>query len=87
MIFSSMLVDMTELRKQALQKEAMFTKQPSHQTMMVFCQLLLKLQIEIHTWVLIHPVMNSITLTPINLIHLCLLDITSTQITQIKFKY
>ena len=35
----------------------------------------LKLQLVIHTWVLIHPVMNFIISTPINLAHLCLLDI------------
>ena len=35
----------------------------------------LKLQLVIHTWVLIHPVMNFIISTPIILAHLCLLDI------------
>ena len=34
-----------------------------------------KLQLVIHTWVLIHPVMNFIISIPINLAHLCLLDI------------
>ena len=35
----------------------------------------LKPQLVIDTWVLIHPVMNFIISTPINLAHLCLLDI------------
>ena len=35
----------------------------------------LKLQLVIHTWVLIHPVMNFTILTQINLAHLCLPDI------------
>ena len=35
----------------------------------------LRLKIEIQTWVLMHPVMNFIILTPINLAHLYLLDI------------
>ena len=37
----------------------------------------LTLQLVIHTWVLIHPVRNFTILTPINLSHLCLLDINS----------
>ena len=35
----------------------------------------LKIQLVIHTWVLIHPVMNFIISMPINLAHLCMLDI------------
>ena len=67
---------MTEPRKQTLPKEVIFTKQPSHQTMMILSvNYHLRLLIEIHTWVLIHLVMNSIALTPINLAHLCLLNI------------
>ena len=66
---------MTEPRKQTLQKEVIFTEQPSHQKLMnLLVTYHLRLQIEIHTWVLIHPVMNCITLMPINLAHLCLLD-------------
>ena len=37
----------------------------------------LKLQLVIHTWVLIHKVRNFTILTPINLAQLCLLDINS----------
>ena len=37
----------------------------------------LRLQIGIHTYILIHPVMNFIPSIPINLVHLCLLDINS----------
>ena len=47
MIFSSMLVQgMTEPRKKPLQKEVIFTEQPSHQTMMnLLVNYHLKLQI------------------------------------------
>ena len=66
---------MTERRKQTLQNEVIFTKQASHETMMILSvNHHLRLLIEIHTWVLTHPVMNFIILTPINLAHLCLLD-------------
>ena len=79
---------MTEPRKQTLQKQVIFIKQPSHQTMLILLvNYHLKLHIVSHTWVLIDPVMNSITSTQINLAHLCLLNIRSTQITQIKSKY
>ena len=37
----------------------------------------LRLQMWICIWVLIHQVMNSIQSIPINLVHLCLLDINS----------
>ena len=63
-------------KKQMLQKEVISTKQPSHKSMIILSnRYCLKLQLVIHTWALIHPVMNFIISTPINLAHLCLLDI------------
>ena len=71
--------DMIGQRNQMLQKEVISTKQPSHKAMIiVLIRYHLKLQFVIHTWVLIHPVMNFIISTPINLAHLCLLDINFT---------
>ena len=67
---------MIEPRKQTLQKEVISTKQPSHHMMMILSvNFHLKLQLVIHTWVLIHPVMNFTILTQINLAHICLPDI------------
>ena len=70
------VLDMIEQRKQMLQNEVISTKQPSHKAITIlsitYC---LKLQLVIHTWVLIYPVMNFIISTPINLAHLCLLGI------------
>ena len=68
--------DMIEQRKQMLQKEVKSTKQPSHKAMIIVSiRSPLKLQLVIHTWVLIRPVMNFIISTSINLAHLCLLHI------------
>ena len=68
--------DMIKQRKQMSQKEVISTKQPSHKAMIILSiRYRLKLQLVIHTSVLIHPVMNFIISTPINLAHLCLLDI------------
>ena len=68
--------DMIEQRKQMLQKEVISIKQPSHKAMIIISiRYHLKLQLVIHIWVLIHPVMNFIISTPINLAHLSLLDI------------
>ena len=51
--------DMIEQRKRMLQKEVISTKQPSHKAMIIVSiRYHLKLQLVIHTWVLIHPVMN-----------------------------
>ena len=70
------VLDMIKQRKQMLQKEVISTKQPSHKAMIILSiRSRLKLQLVIHTWVLIHPVMNFIISIPINLAHLCLLDI------------
>ena len=63
-------------KKANVPKEVISTKQPSHKAMIILSmRYCLKLQLVIHTWVLIHPVMNFIISTPINLAHLCLLDI------------
>ena len=63
-------------KKANVAKEVISTKQPSHKPMIILSiRSRLKLQLVIHTWVLIHPVMNFIISTPINLAHLCLLDI------------
>ena len=68
--------DMIGQRKQMLQNEVISSKQPSHKAMIILSiRYHLKLQLMIHTWVLIHPVMNFIISPPINLAHLCLLDI------------
>ena len=77
MIFSLMHVSyMIEQRKQMLQKEVISTKQHSHQTIMnLSVNYCLKIQLVIHTWVLIHLVINFTTSTQINLAHLCLQDI------------
>ena len=70
------VLDMIEQRKQMLQKEVISTKQPSHKAIIILSiTYSLKLQLMIYTWVLIHPVMNFIISTPINLAHLCLLGI------------
>ena len=70
------VLDMIEPRKQMLQKEVISTKQPSHKPMInLSVKYHLKLQLVIHTWVLIHPVMNFIISTQINLAHLFLPDI------------
>ena len=67
---------MPEQRKQILQREVISTKQPSHKAMIISSvKYHLKLQLVIHTWVLIHPVMNFIISTQINLAHLSLPDI------------
>ena len=67
---------MIEPRKQLLQNEVISTKQPSHKAMIILSvKYHLKLQLVIHTWVLIHPVMNLIISTQINLAHLFLPDI------------
>ena len=69
------VLDMIEPRKQMLQKEVISIKQPSQHTMMILLvSSYLKLQLVIHTWVLIHPVMNLTILTQINLAHLSLPD-------------
>ena len=79
MIFLLMHVsDMTEQRRQTLPRGVIFTKQPSDPTTMVLLiSYRLRLQIGIHTWVLIHQVMNFMQSIPINLVNLCLLDISS----------
>ena len=70
------VLDMIEPRKQMLQKEVISTKQPSHKAMIIVSvKYHLKLQLVIHTWVLIYPVMNFIISTQINLAHLFLPDI------------
>ena len=62
---------MIEQRKQMLQKEVISTKQPSNKAMIISSiRYHLKLQLVIHTWVMIHPVMNFIISTPTNLAHL-----------------
>ena len=70
------VLDMIEARKLLMQKEVISTKQPSHKAMTIlsvnYC---LKLQLVIHSWVLIHPVINFIISTQINLAHLFLPDI------------
>ena len=67
------VLDMIEPRKQMLQNEVISTKQPSHKAMIILSvKYRLKLQLVIHTWVLIHPVMNFIISTKINLAHLLL---------------
>ena len=64
------VLDMIEQRKQMLQKEVISTKQPSHKAMIILSiTYRLKIQLVIHTWVLIHPVMNFIISIPINLAH------------------
>ena len=69
---------MIEPRKKMLQKEVISIKQPSQHTMMILLvNYSLKLEIVIHTWVSIHPVMNFTILTQINLAHLSLPDINS----------
>ena len=70
------VLDMIEPRKQMLQNEVISTKQPSHKAMIILSvKHRLKLQLVIHTWVLIHAVMNYIISTQINLAHLFLPDI------------
>ena len=67
---------MIEPRKQMLQNEVISIKQPSQHMMMILSiKSHLKLQLVIHTWVLIDPVMNFTILTQINLAHLSLPDI------------
>ena len=66
---------MIEPREQMLQKEVISIKQPSQHTMMILLvNYHLKLQLVIHTWVFVHPVMNFTILTQINLPHLSLPD-------------
>ena len=70
------VLDMIEPRMQMLQNEVISTKQPSQIAMIILSvKYHLKLQSVIHTQVLIHPVMNVITSTQINLAHLFLPDI------------
>ena len=70
--------DLTEQRRQMLPRGVTFTKHPSHLIMMVITMgYHLRLQIGIHLWVLIHQVMNCTQSIPINLVHICLLDINS----------
>ena len=70
------VLDMIDQRKQVLQNEVISTKQPSHKPMIILSvKYCLKLQLVIHTWVLIHPVMNYIKSTQINLAHQFLQDI------------
>ena len=70
------VLDMTELRKPTLQKAVISTKQPSHNAMIILSvKYHLTLQLVIHTWVLIQLVKNFTISNPINLAHLCLLDI------------
>ena len=65
-------------KKAYIENEVISTKQPSHKTMIILSvKYHLKLQLVIHTCVLIHPKSNFTILTPINLAHLCLLDINS----------
>ena len=53
------VLDMIEPRKQMLQNKVISTKQPSHKAMVILSvKYHLKLQLVIHTWVLVHPVMN-----------------------------
>ena len=48
------VLDMIEPRKQMLQNEVISTKQPSHKSMIILSiTYRLKLQLMIHTWVLI----------------------------------
>ena len=62
------VLDMIEPRKQMLQNEIISTKQPSHKAMIILSvKYHLKLQLVIHTWLLIHPVMNFTISTQINL--------------------
>ena len=69
------VLDMIEPRKQMLQKEVISIKQPSQHMMMILSvNPCLKLHLVIHTWVLIHSVMNFTILTQINLAHLSLPD-------------
>ena len=57
-------LDMIEPRKQMLQNEVISTKQPSHKAMIILSvKYRLKLQLVIHTGVLIHSVMNFIIST------------------------
>ena len=70
------VLDILEPRLQMLQKEVLSIKQPSQHTILILSvNSHLKLQLVIHTWVLIHPVMNFTLLTQINLAHLSLPDI------------
>ena len=63
-------------KKANVAKFVISTKQPSHKAMIILSvKYHLKLQLVIHTWVLIHPVMNFIISTQINLVHLFLPDI------------
>ena len=65
--------DMIEQRKQMLQKEVISNKQASYKAMIILSiRYHMKLQLVIHTWVLIHPAMNFIISIPIDL---ALLDI------------
>ena len=86
------VLDMIEPRKQMLQNEVISIKQPSqHMRMILPVNSHLKLQLVIHIWVLIHPVMNFTILTQINLAHKSVSDINfnpdySEQI-QTKTKY
>ena len=58
-------------KKTNVAKEVISIKQPSHHMMMILSvNSSLKLQLVIHTWVLIHPVMNFTISTQINLAHL-----------------
>ena len=69
------VLDMIEPRKQMLQNEVISTTQPSHKAMIILSvKYHVKLQLVIHTWVFIHPVMNFIISSQINLAHLFLPD-------------
>ena len=65
-------------KKSNIAKEVISIKQPSHKAMIILSAIChLTLQLVIHTWVLIHLVKNFTISIPINLAHLCLLDINS----------
>ena len=77
--------DMIGQRKQMLQNEVISTEQPSHKAVIILSiRYRLKLQLVIHTFVFIHPVMNFLISTPINLAHLCLLDINFNHDSEVK---
>ena len=86
--YDLLMLDMIEPRKQMLPNEVLSTKQPSHKAMIILSvKYRLKLQLVIHTWVLIHPVLNFIISTLINLTHLFLPDINFNPDSQNKSKH
>ena len=67
--------DMTGPRRQILQREVISTKHPILLTMMdLTTRYPMGFQLEIHTWVQIHQVMNFTIFIQLNMFHQCQLD-------------